>query len=227
MDIIGALEKEVQVNVDKYKLAAARLTFRDIENALAYENMTISAGNVDIGGMTRSVSVRGDFKNVEEISNIIVASQSGAILKLKEVAEVKMGHKDQESFSRLNKRNVISLNVIKRTGENLIEASDKIKKIVADLKTNEFPRNLEISITGDQSRSTRVTLHDLINTIVIGFILVTLILMFFMGLTDAIFVALSVPLSMCIAFMILPFLGLYVECDRALCLFTRLGDCSG
>jgi multidrug efflux pump len=207
VDIIGALEKEVQVNVDKYKLAAARLTFRDIENALAYENMTISAGNVDIGGMTRSVSVRGDFKNVDEIGNIIVASQSGAILKLKEVAEVKMGHKDRESFSRLNNRNVISLNVIKRTGENLIEASDKIKKIVADLKANEFPQNLEMSITGDQSRATRSTLHDLINTIVIGFILVTLILMFFMGLTDAIFVALSVPLSMCIAFMLLPFLG--------------------
>ncbi|HEX5112044.1 MAG TPA: efflux RND transporter permease subunit [Saprospiraceae bacterium] len=207
VDIIGALEKEVQVNVDKYKLTAARLTFRDIENALAYENMTISAGNVDIGGMTRSVSIRGDFKNVDEIGNIIVQSQSGAQMKLNEVAEVKMGHKDQESFSRLNSRNVISLNVIKRTGENLIEASDQIKQIVADLKANEFPPNLEMSITGDQSRATRVTLHDLINTIIIGFILVTLILMFFMGLTDAIFVALSVPLSMCLAFMILPFLG--------------------
>lgn len=207
VDIIGALEREIQVNVDKYKLAAAKLTFRDIENALAFENMTISAGNVDVGGMTRSVSIRGDFKNVDEISKIIVSSQSGAQLQLKEVAEVKWGHKDQESFSRLNRRNVISLNVIKRTGENLIEASDKIKAIVADLKANEFPDKLEVSITGDQSRATRVTLHDLINTIIIGFILVTLILMFFMGLTDAIFVAMSVPLSMCIAFMLLPFLG--------------------
>jgi multidrug efflux pump subunit AcrB len=118
-----------------------------------------------------------------------------------------MGHKDRESFSRLNGRNVVSLNVIKRTGENLIEASDRIKEIVKELKENEFPANLEVSITGDQSRATRLTLDDLINTIVIGFILVTLILMFFMGLTDAIFVALSVPLSMCIAFMLLPFLG--------------------
>ncbi len=207
VDMIGALEKEVQINVDKYKLAAATLTFRDIENALFFENATISAGNVDIGGMTRSVSIRGDFKSVEEIKNIIIASQSGAILHLKDVAEVRMGHEDQESFSRLNTRNVISLNVIKRTGENLIEASDKIKLIVDDLKQNEFPDNLEVSITGDQSRATRVTLHDLINTIVIGFILVTVILMFFMGLTDAIFVALSVPLSMCIAFMLLPSIG--------------------
>lgn len=207
VDMIGALDKEVQINVDKYQLAAANLTFRDIENALAFENATISAGNVDIGGMTRSVSIRGDFKSVEEIKNILITSQSGASLYLKDLAEVKMGHEQQESFSRLNSRNVISLNVIKRTGENLIEASDKIKVIVDDLRKNEFPENLEVTITGDQSRATRVTLHDLINTIIIGFILVTLILMFFMGLTDALFVALSVPLSMCIAFMLLPTLG--------------------
>ncbi len=207
VDMIGALEKEVQINVDKYKLTAANLTFQDIENALMFENATISAGNVDIGGMTRSVSIRGDFESVEEIANIVVASGSGAYLYLKDVAEIKMGYEEQESFARLNGRNVISLNVIKRTGQNLIEASDKIKVIVDELKADKFPSELEVSITGDQSRATRVTLHDLINTIIIGFILVTIILMFFMGLTDAIFVALSVPLSMCIAFMVLPGLG--------------------
>lgn len=207
VDEIGALEKEIQINVDKYQLAAARLTFRDIENALAFENATISAGNVDIGGMTRSVSIRGDFKDVEQIKNIVIASQSGAMLYLKDIAEVKMGHEDQESFSRLNTKNVISLNVIKRSGANLIEASDKIKLIIEDMRKNDFPANLQVTITGDQSRATRVTLHDLINTIIIGFILVTLILMFFMGLTDALFVALSVPLSMCIAFMLLPSFG--------------------
>ncbi len=207
VDLVGALEKEVQINVDKYKMAAASLTFNDISNALAYENMTISAGNVDIGGMTRSVSIRGDFKDVEQIKNIIVSSQSGAQLYLKDVAEVKMGHQEQESYSRLNGRNVISLNVIKRTGENLIDASDKIKKIVDEMKASEFPANLEVSITGDQSRATRTTLHDLINTIIIGFILVALILMFFMGGTNAVFVALAVPLSMFIAFMVLPSVG--------------------
>lgn len=207
VDLVGALEKEVQVNVDKYKMNAASLTFRDIENALAFENMTVSAGNVDIGGMTRSVSIRGDFKDIEQIKNIIVASQSGAMLYLKDVAEVKMGHKEQESFSRLDGRNVISLNVIKRTGENLISASDKIKELVDEMKKSEFPANLEVTITGDQSRATRVTLHDLINTIIIGFILVALILMFFMGGTNAVFVALAVPLSMFIAFMVLPSIG--------------------
>jgi multidrug efflux pump len=207
VDMVGALDKEVQINVDKYKMTAASLTFRDIENALMFENMTISAGNVDIGGMTRSVSIRGDFKDVEQIKNILVSSQSGATLYLKDIADVRMGHKDQESFGRLDGKNVIVLNVIKRSGENLLNASDKIQGLVKEMKASEFPPNLDVSVTGDQSRGTRITLHDLINTIIIGFILVTLILMFFMGATDAIFVAMSVPLSMGIAFMILPTLG--------------------
>ncbi len=207
VDMIGALDKEVQIDVDKYKMSAASLTFRDIENALMFENMTISAGNVDIGGMTRSVSIRGDFKDIEQIKNILIGSQSGAMLYLKDIADVRMGYKEQESFSRLNGRNVISLNVIKRSGENLINASDKIKEVVDEMKATEFPSTLDVSITGDQSRATRTTLHDLINTIIIGFILVTFILMFFMGATDALFVAMSVPLSMAIAFMILPSLG--------------------
>lgn len=207
VDLVGALEKEVQVDVDKYKMAAASLTFRDIENAIAGENITVSAGNVDIGGMTRSVSIRGDFKDIEQIKNIIIASQSGAMLYLKDIADVRMGHKEQESYSRLNGKNVITLNVIKRTGENLISASDQIKEIADEMKKTEFPANLEVSITGDQSRATRVTLHDLINTIIIGFILVAFILMFFMGGTNALFVAAAVPLSMFIAFMILPTIG--------------------
>src|SRR6185312_13041228 len=87
------------------------------------------------------------------------------------------------------------------------EASDKINEIVEDMKKNNFPKDMKITITGDQSEKTRTTLHDLINTIIIGFILVTFILMFFMGVTNAIFVAASVPLSMFIAFMFMPTIG--------------------
>jgi multidrug efflux pump len=107
VDMLGALEKEIQIDIDKYKMGAASLTFRDIENALSFENMTISAGNVEIGGMTRSVSIRGDFKDIEQIKNILVASQSGAMVYIKDIADVRMGHKDQESFGRLNGKNAL------------------------------------------------------------------------------------------------------------------------
>ena len=76
-----------------------------------------------------------------------------------------------------------------------------------ELKGHEYPKDMEVTITGDQSRFTRNTLEELNNTIIIGFILVTIVLMFFMGFTNAFFVGLSVPLSIFVAYMIIPGLG--------------------
>ncbi|MEO7044962.1 MAG: efflux RND transporter permease subunit, partial [Ferruginibacter sp.] len=94
--------------------------------------------------------------------------------------------------------------------ENLIETSDDVKKSVEEMKGNILPANLDVVITGDQSKATRTSFNDLVNSIVIGFVLVLLILMFFMGVTNAFFVALSVPLSMFVAFMFLPAADLIV-----------------
>ncbi len=207
VDVIGALDREIQINVDKYKMEASAITMRDIESAVEYENMNISGGQVSMDGMKRSLSVSGQFKNPKEIENITIRSMSGATVLLKDIAEVSDTYKEKASFARLNHKNVITLNIIKRSGENLIEASDKVRAIVADLQKEKFPSGLTISLTGDQSSETRTTLHDLINTIIIGFILITIVLMFFMGVTNALFVALSVPLSMFLAFLILPLLG--------------------
>lgn len=207
VDVVGALDPEVQINVDLNKMAATQISFRDIESAVGSENLTISGGTVKIDGVRRTLNVKNEFKSTEEIANLIIKNPSGASVYLRDIAEVKDSFKEQESYARLYGKNVITLNVKKRSGENLIEASDKINALIADMKGNQLPKNLTITVTGDQSDRTRTTLHDLINTIIIGFILVTLILMFFMGVTNALFVALSVPLSMFIAFMTMPALG--------------------
>jgi len=207
VDIVGALDREIQINVDKFKMEAADVTMRDIEMAVKYENMTMSAGLVKMDAMKRSISILGEFKDPRLLNDIIIRSSSGATVYLKDIAEIKDGFKEKESYARLAHKNVITLNVIKRSGENLIEASDKVREIIADLQKEKFPKDLKVTITGDQSTSTRVTLHDLINTIIIGFILVTLILMFFMGATNALFVAMSVPLSCFLAFLVFPSIG--------------------
>ncbi len=204
VDIIGALEREVQVNVDMYKMEAARISMFDIEQAIKFENMTVSGGNLDMGNMKRSIRAIGEFKSVGELENIIVKSGEGAPVYLKDLAQVVDGYKERESYARLDRKNVLSLNVIKRSGENLIAASDNINVIMADMKENYFPGDLKVTIMGDQSKQTRHTLNELINTIIIGFILVTLVLMFFMGVTNAIFVGLSIPLSSFVAFMFFP-----------------------
>ncbi len=207
VDIVGALEKEIQIDVDMYRMQAAKLTFTDVERAIQSENATISAGTVRIGDMKRSVRIAGQYVDPNLIANIVIKSSSGAAIRLGDVAEVREGYKERESFARLDHKPVITLNIIKRSGENLIDASDKVRKIVENMKASTFPKDLKITLTGDQSNDTRNTVQDLINTIVIGFILVVLILMFFMGTTNAIFVGLSVPISALLAFLVLPAIG--------------------
>lgn len=208
VDMVGARDREIQINLDLAAMSAAGLTIDDVSRAVQYENMQISGGNITVDRMNRSLSVNGQFKNAEEVANLAIRSGTGATVYLRDVAEVKDGYKETESYARLNGKKVITLNIVKRAGENLIDASDKCRAIIADLQaTKAFPENLHVTFTGDQSNDTRVTLHDLINTIIIGFVLVTVILMFFMGATNAFFVAMSVPLSCFVAFLVFPTIG--------------------
>jgi multidrug efflux pump subunit AcrB len=207
VDIVGALDREIQIDADIFKMQAARVTFGNIEQAVAMENLTISGGNLTNNGTRNTVRIKGQFADVETIRNIVVQSSSGALVRLSDIAAVNDSFAEQVSFARLDGKNVITLNVIKKNGANLLDASDQIKEIVDNLKKRDYPKDMEVTITGDQSRFTRNTLEELNNTIVIGFILVTIVLMFFMGFTNAFFVGLSVPLSMFVAYMIIPGLG--------------------
>ncbi len=207
VDIIGALDREIQINVDMFKAALAGVSLDDISSAINFENKIISGGQLSVDGMKRSLSVNGEYSNAEQIGNTVIGSIKGGKIYLKDVAEVVDSHKEQESFARLDGKNVITLNIVKRSGENLINAADKINEIVKDFEANILPPGVKVTITADQSVNTRTTVHDLINTIIIGFILVTIVLMFFMGATNAIFVGLSVPVSSFIAFLIFPTIG--------------------
>ncbi|HSR38347.1 MAG TPA: efflux RND transporter permease subunit [Phnomibacter sp.] len=209
VDLVGAPEREIQVNVDNFKMQSAGITFSDIENAIARENADISGGLLDVGTMKRNLQVKGQFKSAFDLNNVVVRNNRGASIYLKDIAEIKDTIKERESFARLgdNKTTsqpVVTLNIIKRSGENLIEAADGVKVIVDDLVKSEFPKDLNVVITGDQSKKTKASFEELVNTIVLGFIFVLLVLMFFMGVTNAFFVALSVPLSMFVAFLFLP-----------------------
>ena len=205
-EIIGAPEREIQVNADPYKMEATRISFMDIENAISRENHDITVGQIDVGPMERTLKVKGQFTDAKSMKDIVVRSSAqGGWAYLRDIAQVIDTVKEKESYARLNGKNVVTINIIKRAGENLIEAATKIKTIVANMKEKEqLPPNLNVMITGDTSKATETSFNELVNTIIIGFILVLVILMFFMGVTNAFFVALSVPLSVFVAFLFLP-----------------------
>lgn len=204
-DIVGAPEREIQVNVDPYKMQAARVTYNDIDNAIKYENNDITGGGIEVGNMKRTLRVKGQFNSALDINQIVVKNTSGAPIYLRDIATVIDTMKERESYARLDGKPVITINIVKRSGENLIEAADKVKGVIATMQKNgELPPDLRAVFTGDQSKQTKTSFNDLVNTIIIGFVLVLLVLMFFMGVTNAFFVALSVPLSVFVAFLFLP-----------------------
>jgi multidrug efflux pump subunit AcrB len=215
VDLVGAPEREIQVNVDNYKMQSAGITFNDIENAVARENADISGGLLDMGSTKRNLQIKGQFRSAFDLYHVIIQNNRGGSIYLKDIAEIKDTIKEKESFARLGTnavpaQPVVTLNIIKRSGENLINAADGVKAIVARMQATDFPKDLNVVITGDQSKTTKASFDELINTIVLGFIFVLLVLMFFMGVTNAFFVALSVPLSMFVAFLFLPIGNLIV-----------------
>jgi multidrug efflux pump subunit AcrB len=203
-DLTGAPEREIQINVDKFKMEAAGIGFNDIANAIASENRDISAGNIKIGTMQPTIQVKGQFTDARDIEAVVIKNIYGQPINLKDIAQIVDSVKEKESYSRINKKNTITLQVVKRAGENLINTSEKINSIINEMKKTVFPKDLIITISGDQSVPTRTSFNELINTIIIGFILVLLVLMFFMGVSNAFFVALSVPLSVFVAFIFIP-----------------------
>lgn len=208
VDIRGVMDKEVEVVVDYLRAEAMQVSFNDISGAIAQENITISGGDLLVDNFRRSVQVVGDFESTEDIENVIVKSENNAPVYLRDVASVRFVEQEKTSYAREYLKPVVSLDIIKRAGENLIAASNGINGIIDDAKADYLPENLNVSITNDQSDQTRTQVDELQNSIIFGVLLVVGVLLFFLGLRNALFVGVAIPLSMFMSFMILSALGI-------------------
>lgn len=203
VEIVGALERVVQINVDKYKMEFAGISLKDIEDAVSRENLNIGIGTLKTEEMQRHIHMRGSFQSLADLRQVVIQNIHGAPIYLRDIAEIKDGTADTISYSRLNSKPVVTLNILKKSGANLLDLSEKVHKILQE-EQQILPKDIKLSISGDTSKQTEHSFNELINSIVLGFLLVLLILMFFMGLSTAFFVALSVPLSVFVTFLALP-----------------------
>lgn len=219
----GTADKEIAIDVDLFKMQSLQISFNDIANAIGSENLTMSAGDLKSNGFKRSVRVVGEFKSIDEIQNIIVKSQFQQPVFLKDIANIYRGFEEPTSIARSDGLPVVSLDVIKRSGENLLSASDKIKEIVAKAQAKKLPAELKVSIFNDQSINTRDQVANLQNSIISGVLLVVLVLLFFLGLRNALFVGLAIPLSMLMGILILNIMGITLNVIVLFSLILALG----
>ncbi|MBN1987505.1 MAG: efflux RND transporter permease subunit, partial [Prolixibacteraceae bacterium] len=146
--IRGIEEREIQINVDPHKLDAVGLTFEDIALAIQFENITMGAGEFTADQTRRIIRTEGDYKNVEQIANTIIKVNNGIPVYIRDVATVVDGYKEQATIARLNDKPVVTLSVTKKSGENILDASEKVLKAIDEQKELGYiPKNLDIVIT--------------------------------------------------------------------------------
>jgi multidrug efflux pump subunit AcrB len=207
VDIRGAQDKEVEIAVDIYKMMAAKVSFNDITSAINNGNVTMSAGNFITSGQRRTIRIIGEINKPSELGDFVVKSESNSPIYLKDVAVISFKDKDKTTYAREKGKDVVMLDVKKRAGKNMVAAAEQIRIIVAAAIADHFPKDVKVTITNDQSSKTIGQVDDLVNNIIFGVILVVVVLMFFLGFKNAVFVGFAIPMSMFMSLMILNMLG--------------------
>jgi len=204
--VTGGLTREVQVNLDPDRLRFYNLSVTDVIDAVRNEHLDTPGGTIDIGSTKYTVRIPGEFKEPERMKDIIVKVKNNRPIYLRDLAEVVYSFKERDTISRLNRVETVSISVQKRSGENLLVIADKIKELI-DQARAKLPPGVEIKITGDRSKDVRMMVNELENNIISGLILVVLVLFVIMGVRNAFLVAIAIPLSMLVGFLVLMVMG--------------------
>ena len=222
VDIRGVQEKKVKIEIRKFDAEAKRISFGDIESAIQSENTTIGAGNLQIDGIDNFIIIDGKFKDFKELNNLVVKHENNDNVYLRDVADISFSDSDTTSYARQNGQPVVMLDIKKRAGENIINAIDKLKIVVGNLK-RQFPADMKLTYTNDQSVMIRSQVSNLENSIVFGVILVVFVLLFFLGLRNALFVGIAIPFSMFLSFILLNSAGVSLNIMVLFSLVLALG----
>lgn len=223
VDLKGAQDREVKIEVDLPRMEATQVSFSDIENAVRAENITMSGGELVSNDFRRTIRVIGEFQNVRQLEDLIIKAENQNPIYLKDIAKVTFGYKDRTSIARADELPVISLDVIKQSGQNLLSASDKIKVIIKKAEDTYLPKGITIKPFNDLSVQTRDMVSNLENSIISGVILVVLVLLFFLGIRNAMFVGIAIPLSMLMGILIINLVGYTLNTVVLFSLILALG----
>ncbi|TVR65739.1 MAG: efflux RND transporter permease subunit, partial [Gemmatimonadales bacterium] len=222
VDLQGGLEREVRVDVDLPRLKFHGLALDDVVDAIRNENVNIPGGSIEVGPVNYLVRVDGEFVDPAIIGELVVGTFDGRPVYIRDLAEVEFGFADRTSYARLNGVPVVTLSIVKRAGENIIETADAVKAVIASMEPV-FPPSTRVSITGDQSRDIAMMVNSLENSIISGLILIVAVLLFFLGVRTSVFVALAIPTSMLLSFMVLAVLGITMNMVVLFALILALG----
>jgi multidrug efflux pump len=221
-DLRGGLEREVKVDVDLAKLKYYDLAIMDVIATIQSENVNIPGGTIDVGNFKYLVRIDGEFEDPTLIEDLVVTADEGRPVYVRDVANVEFGFAERGTYARLDGSPVVTLDIVKRTGENIIETADAVKAAIDEMAPD-FPPSTVAKITSDQSKDIRMMVSSLENNVISGLLLIIGVLFFFLGVRTSIFVALSIPTSMFLSFLVLGLLGVSMNMIVLFSLILALG----
>lgn len=206
VEMAGDLEPEIRLEFNPDRLATYNLTIPEILALIPSENVNISAGGLETKGTKFNVRIPAEFVTPEEVDHLLLTVREGKPIYLSDVAAVRYTFKDRTTYSRLDGLPNITLSISKRVGANAVQVSDYIKAIIN--KAQERTKGLlKFDITFDMSKMVRNMVADLENNIFSALVLVTAVLLLFLGWRPSTIVATIIPLSMLITFFVVQMLG--------------------
>ncbi len=220
--ISGDIEREIQIEVDPKRVAEFGVSLADLVTLMRVENVNTPGGALELGEAKYLMRVPGEFTKPDEIRDLVVKAGEEGIVYLRDIATIKDGFKEIQSYSRLDGTPAVTLSVSKRSGENVIFIADAVKRVAEEARKR-LPPGVDLVITMDESTDIRDMVSDLENSILTGLILVLVVVFVFLGFTNAVFVALAIPVSMLITFAILHFTGVTLNMVVLYSLILALG----
>jgi len=218
----GGLEKEIRVYVNPEKLNYYNLDLNLVSTSIRSENTNLPGGSVTMGPTKYLIRVPGEFINPEGINEALISAPNQVPVRVKDLAKVVFGFKEITSKSRLDGIESVSLSIVKRSGENLLAIRDQVKLIIQRLE-QEYGDEVKFSILSDQGERVQRIVNDLENNILSGFVLVFLVLLLVMGISNALLVAIAIPLSFLASMIILNVMGFTLNIVVLFSLILSLG----
>jgi len=218
----GGLEKEIRVYVNPEKLNYYNLDLNQVSTSIRSENTNLPGGSVTMGPTKYLIRVPGEFINPEGINEALISAPNQVPVRVKDLAKVVFGFKEITSKSRLDGIESVSLSIVKRSGENLLAIRDQVKLIIQRLE-QEYGDEVKFSILSDQGERVQRIVNDLENNILSGFVLVFLVLLLVMGISNALLVAIAIPLSFLASMIILNVMGFTLNIVVLFSLILSLG----
>ena len=218
----GGLEKEIRVYVNPDKLNYYKLALNQVSSSISNENTNLPGGTITMGPTKYMIRVPGEFISPEGINEALISAPNQVPVRVKDIARVVFGYKEVTSKSRLDGLESVSLSIVKRSGENLLAIRDEVKSIIQRLE-KDYKEDVKFSILSDQGERVQQIVKDLENNIITGFVLVFLVLLLVMGISNALLVAIAIPLSFLVSIIILNVMGFTLNIVVLFSLILSLG----